>query len=221
MKRVLVMLGVMLFSASAFALNAQAPASEDCNGKKAAFEQHVNSQKQDSFIVQYILINLADPVLKEHRYTEEQFVPLAQCYNTYKVKGTPLVDFVRANADIFRQKAPESVQAVPVYDDLQSELLTFANLVEKQALQAALNEIAARDNDDWVVQHILSNLADPMASMSDEQAAPKAAVYKQLKVKRQPLVEYSLQQAGRFAQYANNVADDLTTFASRVTALAK
>lgn len=219
MKKIGVVLSLLVaLSASAFALNAGAMAGEDCNEKRAAFEQQVNSVDKDSFIVQYILINLADTMEGQK---DEQAAPLAQCYNTYRVKGTPMVDFVRANADIFRQKAREEEKAAPAFDKLQKQLLGFANRVERLAEQATLNEIAAHDNDDWLVQHVLGNLADPMRNMSDEQAAPKAVVYKQLTVRHQPLVSFARQQANRFAQFANNVAEDLTTFANRVETLAK
>ncbi len=218
MKKVLTWLGMMLFSACAFALNAQAPAGEDCHAQRAAFEQHVNSQSNNSFIVQYILINLADPA---EELTDEQVTPLAQCYIRYQVKGTSMVDFVRANATIFRQKAKPEEQNAAVFDDLEMELLRFANRVERLGEQAELDRIAAGDNDDHVVQHILNNLADPMAQMTDEQAAPKAKVYKQLKVNRQPLVEFALQQASRFGNFAPNVEEDLNSFANRVNKLAQ
>ena len=219
MKKILVMLSVVLFSVPAFALNAGTSAGKDCNAEKAAFEQHVNSLSKDSFIVQYILINLADPV-KEQKLTDAQFFPLAQCYNTYRVRGVPMVDFVQANADIFRQNARPKEERSQVYDELRAELLDFANRVERLSEQAALDDVASHGNDDWVVEHILGNLADPMSKMTDEQAAPKASVYKQLKVKDQSLVEFSFEQAQRFKGLADNVEKDLTSFAKRVESLA-
>ena len=121
MKNIGVVLSLLVaLSASAFALNAEAPAGEDCNAQRAAFEQQVNSIDKDSFIVQYILINLADTVQGQK---DEQFAPLARCYNTYRVKGSSMVDFVRANADIFRQKAREEEKNAPAFDKLQAELL--------------------------------------------------------------------------------------------------
>ena len=221
MKKVLMLLGVVLFPAFAFALNAEAQDEKECEGNRAKFERQVNSQDKTSFIMQYILINLADDAVKSNKYTEEQFVPLAQCYETYTVKGTPLVDFVRANADVFRPAESDPASELDVYDELQSELLTFANRVEKVSKQAALNKVIAHDNDDWVVQHILGNLADPMRNMSDAQAAPKAVVYKQLKVNSLPLVEYSRQQSERFARISPSVTNDLNDFADRVERLAK
>lgn len=221
MRKVLMLLGVVLFPAFAFALNAEAQDGKDCEGNKAKFERQVNSQTKTSFIMQYILINLADGAVKSNEYTEEQFVPLAQCYETYTVKGTPLVDFVRANADVFRPAESDPASALPVYDELQNELLEFANRVEKVSKQAALNKVIAHDNDDWVVQHILGNLADPMRNMTDAQAEPKAIIYNQLKVKSLSLVGYSRQQAGRFAHISPSVTNDLNEFADRVEKLAK
>ena len=219
MKKIGVVLSLLVaLSASAFALNVEASGVEDCNGKKAAFEQQVNSLDKDSFIVQYILINLADPV---EQLTDEQMAPLAQCYNTYRVKGTPMVDFVRAHSDIFRQQAQQGEKSAQVFDKLQTELLGFTHRVEKLAEQATLDEIVSYDNDDWVVQHILSNLADPMSKMTDEQATPKARVYKQLKVKSQPLMKFVREEAYRFGSYADNVEDALNDFANRVEVLTK
>ncbi len=217
MKKLLLMLGVMVFSASAFALNAQAPAN-DCSARKASFEKQVASQQKTSFIVQYILTNMADLMANQ---PDERAQEDAVCYATYRVGGMSLVDFVRANADIFRQVNPQAELAPEVYNELQRELMQFADRVEKLAEQAALDDVVARDNEDWIVQHVLSNLADPMAMLSDEKAAPKARVYKELQVRKQPLVEFAREQAARFSPYAASVAEDLTNFANRVERLAK
>ena len=148
MKKVLMLLGVVLFSASAFALNAEVTGNETCAEMKAAFEKHVDSLEKESFIAQYIVINLADSF---QQLTDEQATPLAQCYATYRVKkDTLMVDFVRTHADIFRQKALEAVEEdfkkgniddneryirlksilnASVYDELKEEMLGFADRV--------------------------------------------------------------------------------------------
>lgn len=217
MKKVLVMVGVMLFSASAFALNAEAQADKTCAEQKAKLEQLFDSQSQDSHIVQYILINLADP-LEYQKPTDEEFTPLAQCYMQVRVKGQPLVDFVRANADIFRQKSPLEHRSLKVFDEMQAELNEFADRVERVAEQAELNRVIALGNESYVVQHVLSNLIDPMKKMTDEQAAPKAKVYALLKVNGISLAEFVRNHAN---DYTMDVEIDMDHFADRIERLAK
>ncbi len=206
MKKVIALLGVVLFSASAFALNAVAPADQACEGKKAAFEKKVASQDNDVFIVENILINMADPMAKQ---SDEQALEQAVCYGTFQVKGQSLVAFVRANAEIF----PGDISGIEA-----ARLRAFADRVERLGVQAQLNEVAAQGNLSYTIQYILSNFADPMAKMSDEEAKPLAKIYQGCKVNGQPMVEFTRVHASEFGE---NVSQDLDAFVERVEKLAK
>ncbi len=201
MKKLMMLLGVVLFSASAFALNAQAPADEKCPGK-AQFEQYAARQNNRYFIAQYILINLADPLAE---MTDEQATPLAVCYASYQVKEKSLVAFVRFQKDEFRPKEA-------------GELAAFADRVEILNEKAEFDRVVAQENDSYLVQHILGNMIDPMAKMSDKQAAPKAKAYATWKVNGISLPEYVRAHSN---DYTMDVEIVMEGFADRVERLAK
>ena len=205
MKKVLVMLGVMLFSASAFALNVEAPADKDCAKQKAEFEASAAGQRVD-FVVQHILINMADPL---ENMTDEQAQPLAVCYATFRVKGEALSSFVRDNAGIF----PGDVSGKE-----KAKLLAFAGRVDRLSVQDGLDKAAAQGNTSHIMQYVLSNLADPMAKMTDAQAAPLAKAYKGVKVNGQPMAEFVRVHA---SELPGTVVTELDTFVERVNKLAQ
>ena len=206
MKKVLVLLGVMLFSASAFALNAEVTMDKNCASQKAEFEQYVASQKNTSFIVQNILINLSDPM---ETMSDDEAMPKALCYATYQVKGRPLVAFVRANAEIF----PGDISKKEA-----KKLYNFADRVEILNEKAEFDRVVAMGKDSYVVQHILGNMADPMKQMSDEQARPKAKAYAAFKVNGKSFVEFVRDHSN---DYTMDVEIDMEVFADRVERLAK
>ena len=210
------MLAVLFVSAPVFALNAVTQDDKSCNAQRAAFEEDVKTMcNQPAGIIQYVLINMADPM---GGLSDEQVQDDAICYATFHVNGMYLVDFVRANADVFRQQVGEEERSGKGLDYLRDKALNFANRVEKISKQNALDNIASHDNDSWLVQYVLENLADPMTQLTDEKATPKAKVYKQLKVRAQPLLEFVRQQS---RNSSTNVAEDLNTFAIRVESLSK
>ncbi|MBQ8032561.1 MAG: hypothetical protein IJ266_01185 [Elusimicrobiaceae bacterium] len=205
MKKVLVMLGVMLFSASAFAMNQEAMNGKTCEEEKAAFEKYATNQRTD-FVVQNILINMADPMI---HMTDEQAQPLATCYATYKVKGRDFTAFVRDNAGIF----PGDIKGKE-----KAELLAFADRVDFLSEKAELDRVVAQGNESFIVQHILGNMIDPMEKMTDAQAAPKAKVYAALKVKGMALTEFVRAHSN---DYTMDVEIEMESFANRVERLAK
>lgn len=217
MKKVLMMLGVMLFTTAVFAQNAAALSDEECQHQKDQFEQMVEESNNESFLVQNILINWADPMAS---MADAQAQPLAVCYAKFKVKGVALTQYVRAHADIFRPANEnlyeEKVKAT--YDKLQRELLQFADRVDLLSEQAELDRVIAQGSDSFVLQHILSNMADPMKKMSDEQARPKAKTYAALKVKSMPLVEFVRFHSGDYTMDAEIYMEH---FADRVERLSK
>ena len=206
MKKIIALFGVVLFSASAFALNAVAPYEKDCAGQKADFEKNVASQANISFIAQNILINLADPMETQ---SDEEALHQAACYDTFQVKGQSLVAFVRENADIF----PGDISGTEA-----AKLRNFADRVQKLSVQAQLNKVAASGNTSHTLQFILINLADPMANMSDVQAAPYAKAYKGCNVNGQPMIEFVRVHASEFP---GTVGPELDAFVERVNKLAK
>lgn len=219
MKKVIALFGVMLFSVPAFALNAVAQGSEDCDIRRNIFEEDVKKMhNQPAGIIQYVLVNMADPM---GGLSDEQVQADAVCYATFRVQGMALVDFVRVHADVFRQRVSQEERSSKGLDFLRAKALGFAQRVERLSEQVSLDNIVTYDQSDWVVQHILANLADPMKQLTDQEAAPKAVVYKQLKVGKQPLMKFVREQAESFASFASNVAEDLTTFADRVENLSK
>ncbi len=222
MKKIGVVLSLLVaLSASAFALNAQAPTVQNCSEKKAAFEQKVNAMDKESFIVQYILINLADnlPV------ADEEAAPLAQCYATYYVKGDLMTHFMRAHADIFRGGAVETAKrygeatvrdVMRVYDNMQQEILDFAGRVEALNEKVAFDEMSKQDKDYFIAQNILINLADPFAKLTDKEAVSKAKVYAKFEVKGEPMTRFAEKQAEQHSEF-----EQLRDFAHRVNALAQ
>ena len=223
MKKIGVVLSFLVaLSASAFALNAEAPAVKNCSDKKAAFEKQVNAMDKDSFIVQYVVINLAD----NFPAADEEAAPLAQCYATYYVKGKLMTQYMRENADIFRGEAVEMAKSygeatvrdvTRVYDDLQQEILDFAGRVEALNEKVAFDEMAKQDNDYFIAQNILINLADPFATLTDKEAVSKAKVYGKFKVKGEPMLSFVEKQAREHAELGR---EGLDAFAPRVAALA-
>lgn len=223
MKKIGVVLSFLVaLSASAFALNAEAPAVKNCSDKKAAFEQKVNAMDNDSFIVQYVVINFAD----NFPAVDEEAAPLAQCYATYYVKGKLMTQYVRENADIFRLKALENetdavkrseIANAKVFDELQTELLDFAGRVEALNEKVAFDEMAKQDNDYFIAQNILFNLADPFATLTDKEAVSKAKVYVKFEVKGKPMLSFVEKQAREHAELGH---EGLDAFALRVAALA-
>ncbi len=205
MKKVLLMLGVMLFSASAFAMNQEALDGETCAEQKAAFERYAVGKRTDS-VVQNILINMADPMIK---MDDEQAQPLAACYATYKVKGKNFTTFVRDNAGIF----PGDITGKE-----KAELLAFADRVEFLSEKAELDRVVAQGDESFIVQHILDNMVGPMEKMTDAQAAPKARAYAALKINGISLPEYVRAHSN---DYNMDVEIDMENFADRVEGLAK
>ena len=199
MKKVLAMLGVVLFSASAFALNAVAPVDENCPGK-AEFENYAAGQGNNYFITQNILMNLSDPM---EQLTDEEALPQALCYATYRVKGKDLVSFVRFHKGEFLPRE-------------EGQLAAFANRVEKLAVQNKLNKLSKDQSN--VMQWVLTHLAEPMASKRDEEAKDSAKVYKACRVNGLPLMEYVRVHA---SEYPGDVAPILDAFVERVYKLVK
>ena len=204
MKNLFAMLAMVLFGTCAFALNA--PEKDACAAQRADFEKNVAGQANDSFIAQNILINMADSL---ENMTDEQAFEQAACYATFRVKGTPLTQFVRAHADIF----PGDISGKEA-----AKLRAFAARVEKLGTQAQLNQVAAQGNTSHLVQFILINLADPMATMSDEEAAPLARAYQGCTVNGRPMLEFVRVHASEFA---GNVPQELDAFVERVNRLAQ
>ncbi len=204
MKKVILLLGVVLFSASAFALNTEAPAGKDCAGQKAEFEKYAMNQRND-FVAQHIIINMADPM---EQMTDEQAMPIAACYATFRVKGTPLTTFVRRHA----------VFPGDITGKEKAEMNRFADRVDRLGTQAQLNKVAEKGNVSHIMQYIVSNFADPLAQMSDTEAAPLAKAYKACTVNGQPMVEFVRVHASEFY---GPVQEDMDAFVQRVTQLAK
>ncbi|MBP5404280.1 MAG: hypothetical protein J6Y17_04235 [Elusimicrobiaceae bacterium] len=205
MKKVIALFGVMLFSASAFALNAVAQGDEDCASRKEAFEQYAAEQKV-SFIEQNILMNMADPMVG---MSDEQALPLAACYATFEVKGVPFVKFVRANAGIF----PGDINGKE-----KTELLNFADRVERLSEQANINRVADGNNSSFIMQYILLNFADKIADLEDAQAEPLAKVYKACNVNGKPMLQYVKEHSNEFY---SGVKAEFDTFVNRVEQLTK
>ncbi len=206
MKKVTALLGVLLFSACAFALNAEVSAGKDCAAQKAEFEKYAAGQNNISFIAQNILINMADPMENQ---TDEEALEQAACYDTFEVRGQSLVSFVRTHADIFPGD---------IYGREAAKMNNFADRVQRLGVQAKLNQVAAQGNTSHTVQFILINFADPMAKMDDAQAAPLAKAYKRCNVNGQPMMEFVRVHASEFL---GNVPQELDAFVERVNKLAK
>lgn len=200
MKKILAMLGVMLFSVSVFALNTEAPADEICPGK-AAFEQKV-SEGDNDFIAKYILVNLADPFA---RLTDTQALAQAQCYAQYHVKGETLVNFVRLHAGQFLKQD-------------RQKLLTFAARVEGLDSKAGLEKLGPQEDDTSIIEYIYSNMLVPFEKLSDTDAAVVAKIYAATQVKGEPFVEYVETQAKYFTM---DVEIKFESFAWRIEKLSK
>ena len=205
MKKVLLMLGVMLFSASAFAMNQEAMDDKTCAEKKAAFEENVAGQRTD-FVVQYILINMADPM---KNMTDEQAQPLAVCYATYEVKGEKFTKFVRDNANIFPGDITRKEEA---------KLLDFAERVELLSEKEEFARVVRVGNETNIMEYIWEKMISPLKEMSDAQAAPKAKVYATLKVNGLPLTDYVRAHSRSYDMYAETVVE---AFVDRVEKLSK
>lgn len=198
MKKLIAVFGVLLFSASAFALNAEAQADEKCPG--AAEFAKVAQQPNNYFIAQHILINLADPLETMDAKEAQEVV---QCYASpeYNVKGQPLAAFVARESRNFRETEA-------------NQLLAFAT----RLTDARLAWINSRGTTDNVMEFILLNLADPMKDLSDAQAAPLAKVYSQVRVRNTSLVEFVNANSGGYPQ---STSLEFDAFTNRIERLAK
>ncbi len=185
-------------------VGAELQALKSCLEEKEAFERDVATQKNKSFIVQNILINMADPM---ERMSDEKALPLAMCYNNYKVKGAKMTQFVRSNATIF---------SGDVSGREAQNLRNFAGRVEALSNKVAFDKMAKQDNDYFIAQNILINLAEPLAKLSDAEAAPMAKVYATFEVKGTPMVNFAQEQAQKYDEF-----EALRAFASRINELAK
>ncbi len=201
MKKVLMLFGVVLFPAFAFALNAEAPSVADCQSQKKAFEEHAAGLRSD-FVAQYILINMSDPM---EQMSDEEALPVAACYANFTVQGRKLTSFVRAHSFF-----PGDIQGRE-----KAKLETFATRVDRLSVQARLNKLSG--NMSHVMQYVLINLADPMVKMSDAEAAPLAKAYQGCYVNGQPLMKFVRVHASEFPV---TVAEELDTFVARVNELA-
>lgn len=205
MKKIGVVLSLLVaLSVSAFALNAGAPTDENCKEQRVAFEQQAAAQGNISFIVQNILINMADPM---ELLSDAEAMPQAVCYNTFRVKGQKLVQFVRLNAAIF----PGDLSGKEAQN-----LRNFAGRVEALSNKVAFDEMAQQDNEYFIAQNILINLADPLAKLSDAEATPVAKVYATFEVKGKSMVAFAQEQAQKYDEF-----EALRAFASRINELAK
>ncbi len=200
MKKVIALLSMVMFSASAFALQAIEPADEACADQKASFEQYAAEQKT-AFIEQTILINMADPM---ENMTDEQAQPLAACYASFEVKGLNFVKFVRDNAGIF----PGDISGKE-----KAKLLTFADRVERLSEKAVFDRTVAGNNDYFIMLYVMDKIINPLQQMSEQEAAAKVDIYKTFQVKGQPLSEFIREQAKFFDM---NAEIHLENFADKI-----
>lgn len=160
----------------------------------------VAKQSNNYFIAQYILINLADPLVK---LGDMEALPKAVVYNTFRVGNRSMVDFVRAFAGQFQPKE-------------EGELRAFAGRVEALNEWAKLTKMHDAKKPYFTAEYILINIVDPFANLSDKDAASKAAFYKDhMKVGNTPLLTF-------VADYTEQRGfESFDAFISRVEKLAK
>lgn len=218
MKKLLTLFAIMLAPVFVLAATEVEPEEEfNCQEEKQAFEQ-IASQDNDYFIAQYVLIDLADPMEKRDQKlrtssgTELAKLPdyeLANCYNNFRVKGQPLVQFVRAQARSFQAKEA-------------AQLLNFAGKVEGRSKAAQMHQVAAKGNYSFTMQHILINMADPFALLSDAEAVPVARVYAKEYVNGKKLSQFVRENANIFpGDVSGKEAQNLNDFADRIANLAR
>lgn len=202
MKKAIVVLSIFLFpvlTGMAYA----AETDEKCPGKTAFEEKAKTSEAQ--VIIQDILFQLADPF---QEMSDEQATPLAACYVTYNVAGTPLAQFVREQAKVFEAKFTFREAA---------SMRNFAGRIEALHEKAAL-DVAAGTMQKQALNHVLERIVKSFESLSDKEAAPKAAAYMSWSVNGQPFVEFVEDFAQNFTM---DVESRLNSFTSRVKVLAK
>ena len=78
--------------------------------------------------------------------------------------------------------------------------------------------MVAQGNTSHTLQFILINFADPLAAMSDENAAPYAKAYKACNVNGQPMIEFVRVHA---SELPGTVGPELDAFVERVNHRAK
>lgn len=167
-------------------------------GERDRFNE-VAKQSNNYFIAQYILINLADPLVK---LGDMEALPKAVVYNTFRVGNRSMVDFVRAFAGQFQPKE-------------EGELRAFAGRVEALNEWAKLTKMHDAKKPYFTAQYILFNIVDPSEKVSDADFAYKAVYYKEMKVGATPLLKF-------MANYADMLGfESFDAFISRVQALAK
>lgn len=206
MKKLIALLSVVVFVSPVFALNATNFDEKKCAEEKSYFRSFINRNKgNEAAITQYILMTYAEPMAK---LADAEALPLAECYATFNINGQALIDFTRQNAGIFTAD-----QTGKIEDTLRA----FASRVEDLSVNGDwLGVMDSSMTDYELAEHILTNVADPFAKLSDEEAAPLAESYMSRKVKGQPFIGFVEKQGGRYAEFG-----DLETFAARVRRLAK
>ncbi|MBQ8032389.1 MAG: hypothetical protein IJ266_00285 [Elusimicrobiaceae bacterium] len=200
MKKLLMMLGVMLFSASVFALNA---ADTNKFHGKATFEK-TQQEQEDRFVIKNIMLQLADPLAT---MTDEQAQPLAVCYVSYQIKGKSLASYVRMHAEQFDAKGAHKEAA---------KMRDFAARIEVLSEKVDFDKMSQQDSDYFIAQNILINYADPFLHLSDADAAAKAKYYAHFEVKGQ-----SLETFVREIAVENPEFDLLNGFVNRINRLTK
>ena len=177
-KKVIALLGMVMFCSSAFALNTEAMLGESCADQKVAFEKYAADQRND-FVAQHILINMADPM---ENMTDEQALPLAACYATFKVKGLAFVDFVRTITDIF----PGDISGKEA-----AKLSDFADRVVRLSKKAAFDNMVAQSSSAGdIMKYVWKEMVWPLDHMNEQEAATHLAIYKTFKVEGRPLSEF-------------------------------
>ena len=197
MKKLLAVLGVMLFSASVFALNTEASSDDICNKEWNKIKNTLNSTHYA--VTVHIIQAFADPF---ETLSDAQALPKAECYMSFRVKGKKFLDFVRTEAGVFEKNEKEG-------------LLAFADRVERLYVQHWLD--ANKDDQNHVMEWVLVNLAIPMESQDDTTAMASAKVYQNCRVNGMPLMEYVRVHASEY--YAGDIGYRLDTFVERVNKL--
>ena len=218
MKKLLTLFAIMLVPVFVLAATEVEPEEGfNCQEEKQAFEQ-IASQDNDYFIAQHVLINMATPMEKQGFYiftpsgTKSLKTPdyeRAVCYNSFRVKGQPFVQFVRAQAGSFREKEA-------------TQLLDFVGKVEGLSKVAEMHQVAAKGNTSFTRQHILINMADPFAQLPDAEAAPVARVYAKAYINGKKLGQFVRENANIFpGDVSGKEAQNLNDFADRIANLAR
>ena len=199
MKKLLVVLGVLMFCTSAFALNAAG--TNACPGK-TDFEKKANSQ-EDHLAIQKVMFELADPLAT---MTDEQAQPLAVCYVTYQVHKRMLPDYVRMHAKKFASKGARQEAA---------RMRDFAARIEVLNEKVDFDQMAQQESDYFIAQNMLINYAEPFLQLPVADAAAKAKYYANFQVKG-----HSLNAFVEEITVENPEFDGLRRFVSRIEELA-